>query len=60
MKTVKKGDIVKIKAEYQDVGDDLITFIACEDETQGLVIVQAQLGMTINPQMILTSEMIER
>lgn len=61
MSTIKKGDTVKIKPEYQDAGDDLIVFIACEDETQGRVIVQAQIpNMAIKPQMILTSEMIER
>ena len=30
--TIKKGDIVRIKPEWQDPGDDKYTFVAIEDQ----------------------------
>jgi len=46
---IKAGDVVKIKPEWQDRGDDAITFVAIEDEDGGRVKIQAQLGMRFNP-----------
>lgn len=35
--TIKKGDSVKIKPEWQDAGDDQVHFFAMEDEDGGRV-----------------------
>jgi hypothetical protein len=32
MTRIKKGDIVRIKPEWQDPGDEKYTFVAAEDE----------------------------
>lgn len=55
----KKGQIVKIKPEYQDLGDELIKFVCLENESQGKIEIQAMLGLPINPTQIVTLEMIE-
>ena len=49
---IKKGDIVRIKPEWQDKGDDKIVFIAVEDQILGMnsLTIEAQLGMSFNPQ----------
>lgn len=46
---IKAGNQIRIKPEYQDNGDDQITWIAIDDESKGRVTIQAQLGMPINP-----------
>lgn len=46
---IKRGDVVKFKPNWMDIGDDKVTFIAIEDEDGGRVKVQAQLGLPINP-----------
>lgn len=55
---IKRGDIVTFKSEYQDPGDDRITFIAIEDEDGGRVLVEAQLGLPINPTQVVAVRMI--
>lgn len=56
---IKAGDIVKIKPEWQDEGDDKITFIAIEDEDGGRVRIEAQLGLPLNPNEVVTTDMLE-
>ena len=46
---IKKGQRVRIRPEWQDPGDDQITWIAAEDEDGGRVLIIAQLGMRMNP-----------
>ena len=59
---IKKNDIVKIKPEFLSAieKEKNIVYIACDDEEKGRVIVEAQWGMQINPQEVITSDMIER
>lgn len=53
---IKAGDRVRILPQFQDPGDDQITFIAVNDEVDGRVMIEAQLDMTVNPtQVVLTS-----
>lgn len=48
---IKKGDIVRIKPEWQDKGDDKYIFIATEDQSQdnSSITIEAQIGWSINP-----------
>jgi hypothetical protein len=45
---MKRGDIVRFK-EVIDVGDDELRMVALEDEDGGRVLVQALVGMSLNP-----------
>lgn len=56
---IRKGDKVKIKPEYQDIGDSEIEFIAIENEDGGRVKIQARLGLTYNPVQVVRTEMIQ-
>lgn len=56
---IRKGDHVRIRPEWQDEGDDEITFIALHDEDGGRVCLEAQLGLPINPNQIVTVDMLE-
>ena len=56
---IKKGDIVKIKKEWQDKGDDLITYIAADDEEKGRVTIEAITTMFINPTQVVKVEWLE-
>jgi hypothetical protein len=56
---VKKGDVVKIRKEWQDSGDDAITFIAVDNEEKGRVTIEAQLGFRFNPQQVVTVDMLD-
>ena len=57
---IKNGDVVRIKPDYQDPGDDKITFKATSDEDKGRVIIQAQLGLPINPTHVVKTSWIEK
>ena len=57
---IRRGDIVKFKAEWRDAGDENVVFIAVENEDGGRVKVEAQLGLAINPVQVVSVEMIER
>lgn len=48
---IKKGDIVKIKPEWQDKGDDKCTFVAIEDQIEDSprITIRAEIGWSINP-----------
>lgn len=58
--TIRKGDVVKIKPEWQDAGDDQIQFIAIEDEDGGRVMIGA-LGVLSNfvPTQVVLVSMLE-
>lgn len=43
MAIIKKGTKVSIKPQWQDAGDDLIDWIAAEDEDGGRVLIEAKL-----------------
>jgi hypothetical protein len=58
-KTIKVGDVVTIKPEWRDPGDEKIRFIALEDEDGGRVRIEAQLGLALNPNEVVTTEMLE-
>ena len=52
------GQQVTIKTEWQDPGDESIRWIVIEDNGSRLII-EAQLGWTINPQQVVIREMVE-
>jgi hypothetical protein len=56
---IKAGEVVKIKPQCQDPGDEDITFVAIEDEDGGRVKIQAQLGLAINPVHVVNVDMLE-
>jgi hypothetical protein len=60
MHTIRKGDRVRIKPEWQDDGDDEIVWIAIEDEDRGHVRIQPQLDMPIRPNQVVTTGMLDR
>jgi len=49
MITVKKGDQVFIKPQFQDKGDDMFKWVAIEDEDGDKVKVSCHAGMSFNP-----------
>ena len=55
----KQNDKVKILPQCQDEGDDKITFVCVEDEDGGRVRIEALIGLNINPQQVINTDMIE-
>jgi hypothetical protein len=55
---IRKGQQVRIKPEWQDAGDENLVFVAVQDEDGGRVRIEALAGMRINPQYVVTVEMI--
>lgn len=49
MKTIKQGDVITLKAEFQDAGDNGVTFRATENEDGGRFKVAAEIGLAYNP-----------
>lgn len=56
---INKGSTVTFLPEWQDEGDANIVFIAKEDEMDGMVLVEAQLGLWLNPTSLVHLYMIE-
>jgi len=57
---IKAKDIVKIKPEYQDAGDQKLVWIAIEDEDGGRVrISPVNTGMKLPPNQVVTVEMLD-
>lgn len=56
---VLKGDVVRFKTDWQDEGDENIVFVALEDEDGGRVLIQAQLGLELNPTQVAHTYMLE-
>ena len=56
---IKAKDIIKIKTEFQDEGDDSLIWIALEDEDGGRVkISPLNTGLELPPNQVVTTEMI--
>lgn len=55
---IKQGDTVVFKKEWQEDGDEQISYIACADEDGGRVLVMALIGMSINPAQVVRTDMI--
>jgi len=55
---IRAGDVVKIKPEWQDGGDDEIEWRAVSDEEKGRVDISPQLGLSINPIQTVTIDML--
>lgn len=56
---IKAKDILRIKPEYQDEGDDLLVWIALEDEDGGRVrIAPLNTGLKFPPNQVVKTEMI--
>lgn len=50
MKTIKKGDSVEIRPEWQDQGDSELQWEACDDEEKGRVtIMPTNTGLAYPP-----------
>lgn len=54
--TFHAGDTVYLRPTYQDDGDDMIRWVAIDDESKGRVTIQAQLGLPINPTQVVNVE----
>lgn len=60
MKTIQRGDAIRILPQWQDHGDDKLTWIAIEDEDGGRVrILPIDSGMTIPPNYVVRIDMLE-
>lgn len=59
--TIRKGDAIRIKPEWQDPGDDTFDWVALEDEDGGRVrIAPTNTGLTLLPNQIVETTMVER
>jgi hypothetical protein len=56
---IKKGDVVRIKKEWQDAGDGKIVFIACEDEDGGRVLIEPQIALEFKPRQVVRVSMLD-
>lgn len=57
---IKKGDQVKIKPEWQDKGDDLLCWLALEDEDGGRVrIAPIGTGLEFPPNQVVQTSMLD-
>lgn len=55
----KQKDVIKIRPEYQDEGDEELIWIALEDEDGGRIrIAPLNTGLTLPPNQIVTVDMI--
>jgi hypothetical protein len=59
MARFKANDIVGIRSEWRDPGDDEIDFVCLEDEDGGRVLIEAQLPLPIKPTQVVRTDMIE-
>lgn len=58
---IKQGDIVKIKQEYQDFGDDKLIWVALDNEEKGRVTIQpSNIEMIIKPVQVINVHMLEQ
>lgn len=58
-RTIRAGDVVKIKPEYQDPGEESIVWKAVEDEDGGRVLIEAQIDLSIRPRQVVRTEMLD-
>ncbi|MCF7854910.1 MAG: hypothetical protein K9N51_08935 [Candidatus Pacebacteria bacterium] len=59
MATFKSGDIVRIRTQWRDPGDEEIDWVCLEDESGSRVLIEAQLPMRIKPAQRVRTDMIE-
>lgn len=58
---IKKNDIIRIRPEFRDEGDDSLIWIALEDEDGGRVrIAPVNTGLKFPPNQIVNTEMIDK
>lgn len=58
---IKKNDIIRIRPQFRDVGDDSLIWIALEDEDGGRVrIAPVNTGLKFPPNQIVNTEMIDK
>ncbi len=58
---IRKNDIILIKPEFQDKGDDKYTWIALEDENGGRVLIApANSGLALMPNQVVKTSMVQR
>ncbi|MBI3903814.1 MAG: hypothetical protein HY306_12880 [Nitrosomonadales bacterium] len=58
---IKAKDIIKIKPEYQDKGDEALVWVALEDEDGGRVrISPLNTGLAFPPNQVVNTEMLEK
>jgi hypothetical protein len=55
---IRKGDIVTFKPEFSDPGDEDIKHFAAADEDRGHVVIESDLGLPLNPQSTVHTDMI--
>lgn len=56
---IRKNDLLRILPEYQDTGDDLLTWLALEDEDGGRVrIAPLNTGLNLPPNHVVNTEMV--
>ena len=56
---IKRGDVLRIRPEWQDPGDDDFTWVAVEDEDGGRVRISALMDTPIVPSQVVTTAMVE-
>ena len=57
---IKRGDIVRLLPQWQDPGDDALTWAALDDEDGGRVLVEARgTGLGIAPTYVVAVNMLE-
>lgn len=60
MDNIRKGDTVRLLPQWQDHGDDQLTWIALEDEDGGRVrISPIDSGLSIAPNYVVRTDMLE-
>jgi hypothetical protein len=58
--TIRKGDTIRIKPEWQDPGDEKFVWVALEDEDGGRVrIAPINTGLAIPPNQVVNTNMVE-
>jgi hypothetical protein len=55
----KKGDLVKIRPEWQDAGDEGIEWVCLEDGDGGRVRIQPKLGLPVVLNQVVSVDMFE-
>ena len=57
---IHRGDMLQIREEWRDPGDDEFTWVALEDEDGGRVLITPLgTGLSIPPRQVVTVEMVE-
>ena len=60
MQTIRQGDTVRLLPQWQDHGDDNLTWIALENEDGSRVLIAPiDTGMTIPPNYVVRTDMLE-